>query len=196
MCQYRDKTLVIFLIQKCPKPAGWISPLQTDLLHLVLQCLLWLIMWDSTHQLSTSNIFLQYDRIHQQKGHTGFHSLIGYCMVWPLWSTVSLRTSVLSTSNFKGLTLSFLWCFLPEKPSGVIPPTCGVVDIFNILSCPDWPKSYCINYLLFNLFPQPLQKYRWVLPLYSLIGLWYILHPCPLKLYTPKDLMCQAIKSV
>lgn len=35
--QYRTKMLVIFLIQQCLKPAGWPSPLQTHLIHLLLQ---------------------------------------------------------------------------------------------------------------------------------------------------------------
>ena len=44
MSQYRDKVLAIFLIQQCLKPAGWLSPLQTDSIHLLLQQFLQLVV--------------------------------------------------------------------------------------------------------------------------------------------------------
>ena len=43
--------------------------------------------------------------------------------------------------------------------------------------------------------PLSLQKYKWVLPLYSLMPLRYTLHWCLLEPYSLVDLMCQAIKS-
>lgn len=43
--------------------------------------------------------------------------------------------------------------------------------------------------------PLSLLKYRWVLPLYSLMVLGYTVHRCPLELYTSVGLICQAIES-
>ena len=43
--------------------------------------------------------------------------------------------------------------------------------------------------------PPSLQKYRWILLLCNLMALKYIVHQCPLQLYTPVDLTCQAIDS-
>lgn len=44
------------------------------------------------------------------------------------------------------------WYFLPETSGRTILPSCNVEHNFRILSCHDWPKSYCMNNLLFNLF--------------------------------------------
>lgn len=53
------KVLAIFLIQQCLKPAWWLSALQTDSIYLVFQQFLWLVMWNSTQQVSTFDVFLQ-----------------------------------------------------------------------------------------------------------------------------------------
>lgn len=61
----RGKVLAIFPIQQYLKPAGWLSPLQTDWTHLLLQQFLQLVIGDPIHLPSTSNAFLQYIRTHQ-----------------------------------------------------------------------------------------------------------------------------------
>jgi len=44
MSQYRDRALATYLIQQHLKPAGWLSSVQTDLIHLVPQQLLQLVL--------------------------------------------------------------------------------------------------------------------------------------------------------
>ena len=63
-----------------------------------------------------------------------------------------LRTLCIPNSKTPGATPGLPTCSLPEAPGRAILPSCGVEHIFYILSCPDWPKGYCMNYLLFNLF--------------------------------------------
>lgn len=65
MSQNKNKILAIFLGQQCLKLDGWLSPLQTDLIHLLLQQFLWCVVGDSIQLPSTSNTFLQYSRTHQ-----------------------------------------------------------------------------------------------------------------------------------
>jgi len=63
--RYRYRVPATFLIQQSLEPDGWLSSLQTDLIHLFLQWLLWPIMWVSAQQLlSISDSFPQHDRIH------------------------------------------------------------------------------------------------------------------------------------
>lgn len=55
-----NKALAISLLQQCLRPTGRLSFLQTDLIHVLLQQLLWLVIGDSIQLLSHKT-----KRIHQ-----------------------------------------------------------------------------------------------------------------------------------
>jgi len=88
-----------------------------------------------------------------------FHPFLLPILLWGVRGGVSecclVRSSRLPDLQFqrpfyhKNPQASF-WVI--EIPSPEIVYAKSVEHIFNILSCPDWPKGYCMNYFFFNLF--------------------------------------------
>ncbi|KAM4659512.1 transcriptional protein SWT1 isoform 3-T7 [Amazona ochrocephala] len=62
---YVSSQPVVASTMQCPRPAGWLSPQQTDSIHPLLQQFLQLVIKDSIQLPSISDAFPQCDRTHQ-----------------------------------------------------------------------------------------------------------------------------------
>lgn len=133
------------------------SSLHRDQARHLLHAASWHDMWKGhfpfwhpdQHQQSRCQEGLCFGAHHSWSGSNPF---VSWEYLFLICGLTGLRSYVALTPNLQKLSSSLPGYFLPKTPWRTIFPSCSIEHIFCILCCINWPKGYCTNDLLFNLF--------------------------------------------